>query len=38
MISKPTFLQGAYPFEGSGLHKPAPLLAGHVVDLGRVDV
>ena len=25
MISKPTFLQGAYPFEGVGLDKPAPL-------------
>jgi assimilatory nitrate reductase catalytic subunit len=25
MISRPAFLQGAYPFEGSGLGKPAPL-------------
>ena len=25
MISRPAFLQGAYPFEGSGLDKPAPL-------------
>jgi assimilatory nitrate reductase catalytic subunit len=25
MISKPAFLQGVYPFEGSGLDKPAPL-------------
>lgn len=25
MISKPTFLQGAYPFEGVGPDKPAPL-------------
>lgn len=25
MISKPTFLQGAYAFEGAGLDKPAPL-------------
>ena len=25
MISKPTFLQGVYPFEGAGLEKPAPL-------------
>ena len=25
MISKPAFLQGIYPFEGSGLDKPGPL-------------
>jgi len=25
MISRPAFLQGAFPFEGSGLDKPAPL-------------
>ncbi len=25
MISKPAFLQGAYPFDGSGLDKPAAL-------------
>ncbi|HEY1971741.1 MAG TPA: molybdopterin oxidoreductase [Pseudonocardia sp.] len=27
MISKPRFLQGIYPFEGSGMDKPAPLHA-----------
>jgi hypothetical protein len=27
MISKPVFLQGIYAFEGSGVHKPAPLHA-----------
>jgi hypothetical protein len=25
MISRPAFLQGTYPFEGSGLDKPAPV-------------
>jgi assimilatory nitrate reductase catalytic subunit len=25
MISRPAFLQGAFPFEGVGLDKPAPL-------------